>query len=216
MALSTYAGTGTTLASSFYLRNFYSQNRDARTTTSRSHLSNSQLSSADTAALRKAVKELGKFSYDDDSTENIRNSVSAFVSTYNNLLDSASDSGDRKMQQSAKLLKDLTSKYSDNLDKIGITVNSDGTLETRSSLFSTASISKFEKLFSGDSDYMQGVSAYSKRLQKRSDTLNLIEETALRQKNQANAAKKEGVEMTQPDLNALLNTGIGANVNISL
>jgi hypothetical protein len=86
-----------------------------------------------------------------------------------------------------KQMKNLTSEYADDLDDIGITVNSDGTLETRSSLLSTASLSKFESLFSSDSNYMQRTNAYRKRAERRSDALNT---TALLEKANLEAASK--------------------------
>ena len=220
MPLKTYSGTGTTLSAAYYLRRFYSANTDARTETSRSHLGSSTLSSADALALRKAVKALGSFTYDDDHDDNIRNSVAAFVSTYNHMLDSAAESGDRTLQKTAKSLKNLTDTYADELDKIGITVNSDGTLETRSSLFPSADISKFEELFSSDSEYMQRVSSYTRRLESRSSDLVQIEKNQKllreKEKNQTSTTAAAEIVANRIDLDTLANTGIGSHINISL
>ena len=84
MANTAYVGAGTTLGTSYYMRRFYAANADARTTTSRSNLTNSTLTGADSHALRRAIRSLGSFTYDDDNEINIKNSVSAFISTYNN------------------------------------------------------------------------------------------------------------------------------------
>ena len=83
MANTAYVGAGTTLGTSYYMRRFYAANADARTTTSRSNLTNSTLTGADSHALRRAIRSLGSFTYDDDNETNIKNSVSAFISTYN-------------------------------------------------------------------------------------------------------------------------------------
>lgn len=179
-----YAGTGVSLSSTYYMRHFYKSNADARTAASRKQLSNAELSSADAIALRRAIKSLGSFSYDSEHATNIRNNVTAFINTYNNLLSSAGDSDDRKLTQSCKSLKKLTSEYEDSLDKIGITVNKDGTLASRSNLFANADISKFEKLFSKDSEYMQRISSYSKRIERRSITIDTEEKKAARLKQQ--------------------------------
>lgn len=217
MSASVYLGAGTTLSSSYYVRRFYSENENARTTTKRKQLSNSTLSNADAHALRQAVKSLGSFSYDDVNSTNIRNNVKAFVSTYNNLMSSAADSQDRKTIQNAKNIKNLTNEYADDLDKLGITVNADGTLEARTALLNTTSISKFEKLFSSDTDYMQRVNSFAKRIEQRGSTLYLEEQHALRLKSEsaANAAANTK-ETVGVDLNSLLNNGIGSNINISL
>ena len=153
------------------MRRFYAANADARTTTSRSNLSNSTLTGADSHALRRAIRSLGSFTYDDDNETNIKNNVSAFISTYNNMINSSGASDDRTMKNTQKSLKNLTAEYESQLDKIGITVKDNGTLESRSSLFSSADISKFESLFSSDSEYMQRVNSYARRLENRSNIL---------------------------------------------
>lgn len=172
MAISaTYIDAATYLSSTYYLRNFYKSNVDARSSSTRSEYSNDELSLADGKALARAIRNLGSFTYDDDSDQDIRNSVSAFISSYNNLISSLSDSDDSSLKYNMKQLKNISSEYSSALDKVGITVNSDGTFTARSSLLSTASLSKFEDLFSADSDYMIRTNACRKRIERRSDSL---------------------------------------------
>lgn len=218
MANNTHAGMGTSLSSSYFLRNLYISNRDAGTSSKRSSFKNSELSLADGMALRRAVKNLGSFTYDDDSDKNIRNSVQAFISAYNNTVSSVSDSTDHDLKHDLKQLKNLTSEYKDQLDDIGITVNENGTLTSRSSLFSTASLSKFKELFSGDSTYMQRVSSYSKRIEQRSEALNLTEKMASNNKTpKTGSAANSPAELLAETLeDTLPNTGIGKNVNIVL
>ncbi len=227
MSSTTYAGVGTYLSSSYYLRNYYTSNRDATSSTYRSAASDSTLSLADAMALRRAIKNLGSFEYDDADDQDIRNSVSAFVSTYNNLISSSSDSSDYTMQRLSKQLKSLTSKYSDDLSDIGININDDGSLSTKSTLLSSASLSRFESLFSKDSDYMQKTKAYAKRIQNRSDAL-VVTET-----NKANVSKSasgtetdsetdstEVAEIVAASLDletaSASTTGVGGNVDVSL
>lgn len=223
MASNKYIDVGTSLTSSFYLRNYYSGNRDARTSSKRNSINDNELSLADSQALRRAVRNLGSFEFDEDDEDNIRNSVLAFIDTYNNTLESAKDSGDHTLNRNMKQLKSITKEYASDLDKLGITVNDDGTLDSRSSLFDSVSISKFKNLFSADSTYMQRTNACAKRMERRSETLILTE------KWQASANKKSestGENTTDntlaeqfsdnTDLDMLLNTGIGQNVNISL
>ena len=242
MANTAYVGAGTTLGTSYYMRRFYAANADARTTTSRSNLTNSTLTGADSHALRRAIRSLGSFTYDDDNETNIKNSVSAFISTYNNMINSSGASDDRTVKNTQKNLKNLTAEYESQLDKIGITVKGNGTLESRSSLFSSADISKFESLFSSDSEYMQRVNSYARRLENRSNILTQIEyNDALAKRNAnkqtspsvsdsttgktdsadtgstaVNALNIASVTPVTADLNTLLNTGIGSNVNVIL
>lgn len=193
MANTAYVGAGTTLGTSYYMRRFYAANADARTTTSRSNLSNSTLTGADSHALRRAIRSLGSFTYDDDNETNIKNNVSAFISTYNNMINSSGASDDRTMKNTQKSLKNLTAEYESQLDKIGITVKDNGTLESRSSLFSSADISKFESLFSSDSEYMQRVNSYARRLENRSNILTQIEYNDALAKRNANKQTSSSV-----------------------
>lgn len=230
-----YAGAGMSLSSDYYMRNFYVSNRDAGTKSKRSSLTGSELSLADSMALRRAVKNLGSFDYTKSQSNDIRSSVLAFMDTYNNLLDSAgSKSSDAIMDHTAKQLKSLTGEHEKDLDKIGITVNPDGTLSSRENLFNSAALSKFEKLFSGDSDYMQQASAYAKRLARRSE--ELVTDELYRSKASGSSNTKtespedtdgpsaEGPDSTPAakvlaaslDLDTLLNTGIGSKINLTL
>lgn len=147
MSNTAYIGSGTTLSSKYYLRSFYRSNREAGTSSKRREFSGNQLALADGRALRQAVRRLTSSDFSDDQDANTRNSVLAYIQTYNNMLSSAGSSSDRTLERSAKQLKNITSEYSSELDKIGITVNDDGTLTSRTTLFESADLSKFKELF---------------------------------------------------------------------
>ena len=221
--MSAIAGTGVSLTISFYKRNFYSDNRNAATSAKRTSYSSTELANADASAIRRAVKKLRSFTFDEDNKTNIRNSVSAYVDTINNLMTSGKKTGDKQAERYLNSLSSLNSKYSDELDDIGITVNPDGTLTTRSTLFSSASISRFESLFSKDSDYMQKVDSYAKRLQKRT---TLLRDTEIRQKNlKENASGSTSTTSATTEAAALVasalqleqsKNGIGTSINLYL
>ncbi len=221
--MSAIAGTGVSLTISFYKRNFYSDNRNAATSAKRTSYSSTELANADASAIRRAVKKLRSFTFDEDNKTNIRNSVSAYVDTINNLMTSGKKTGDKQAERYLNSLSSLNSKYSDELDDIGITVNPDGTLTTRSTMFSSASISRFESLFSKDSDYMQKVDSYAKRLQKRT---TLLRDTEIRQKNlKENASGSTSTTSATTEAAALVasalqleqsKNGIGTSINLYL
>lgn len=221
--MSAIAGTGVSLTISFYKRNFYSDNRNAATSAKRTSYSSTELANADASAIRRAVKKLRSFTFDEDNEINIRNSVSAYVDTINNLMASGKETGDKQAERYLNSLSSLNSKYSDELDDIGITVNPDGTLTTRSTMFSSASISRFESLFSKDSDYMQKVDSYAKRLQKRT---TLLQDTEIRQKNlKENASGSTSTTSATTEAAALVasalqleqsKNGIGTSINLYL
>uniref|UniRef100_UPI003FEDC194 hypothetical protein n=1 Tax=Roseburia sp. TaxID=2049040 RepID=UPI003FEDC194 len=221
--MSAIAGTGVSLTISFYKRNFYSDNRNAATSAKRTSYSSTELANADASAIRRAVRKLRSFTFDEDNKINIRNSVSAYVDTINNLMTSGKKTGDKQAERYLNSLSSLNSKYSDELDDIGITVNPDGTLTTRSTMFSSASISRFESLFSKDSDYMQKVDSYAKRLQKRT---TLLQDTEIRQKNlKENASGSTSTTSATTEAAALVasalqleqsKNGIGTSINLYL
>lgn len=224
----TFAGIGTSLSSNFYLRSFYTSNRTAGTASKRRQLTNSELTLADSMALRRAVKKLGTLEFSEENDADIRNAVKAYITTYNNAVTSTSHSGDRTLERAQKQLKSIAKEYASDLDKMGITVNDDGTLTRRDSLFSNASLSKFEKLFSKDSDFMQRTAACARKIERQSDNLILTEQTHKTQRTQKGAvANDAGVtpaaaaaqplsDGNGPDLDLLLNTGVGKNINLSL
>lgn len=229
MSAADYIGAGTTLSSSYYMRSFYVANRNARVSSNRSDMRRSELSYADSTALRRAIRGLGSQEYVEDSDPNIRNNVKAFIEIYNNTLNSASKSGDRNLERNAKQMKALTNEYASQLEKIGVTVKSDGTLDAGSSLFETASLSKFENLFSKDSDYMQRTATYAKRIERRSETLENDAFHKMVSKTNKNTSATpdpgesgdtdEGTEVARIvanalDLNALADPRLGKNVNI--
>lgn len=224
-----YIGTGTSLSSNYYMRNFYISNRDAATSSKRSRMTNAELSLADGKALRQAVKKLGNFSFDETQDENIRSGVLAYLNTYNNMLTSLSDSSDRELLRDMKRLKSVTSEYASELDKIGITVNENGSLTSRDALFTTASLSKFESLFSKDAEYMQRTTSCSKRIEKRANELDLTRKMQERLKKESvpspdtpgNESNSYAMDTAIPaaaslDLDLLLNTGVGKNINLVL
>lgn len=229
MANASYIGTGTTLSSNYYVRNFYISNRDAGTSSKRKSIGNTALTLADGTALRRAIKNLGSSDYSDSHDSSIRNSVLAYIQTYNNTLSSASASSDRTLERSSKQLKSITKEYSAKLDKIGITVNEDGTLTSREALFTTADLSKFKSLFSSDSEFMQRTSAYAKRIERRSKSLKLTETNQkIKEISDSKASNADTGTNTSAstaaaqlvaeslDLDTLLHTGVGRNVNIVL
>lgn len=120
--MSTRVSSATNLSATYFMRNFYSNNRDAMKSSKRKEYSITELAYDDSTALHRAAKKLKNYKYsDDENTDNIRGTVMALVDTYNNSIDSASNSSSTSMKRYAKQLKKLASKYSDELEDIGIT-----------------------------------------------------------------------------------------------
>ena len=160
------SGTAISLSESFYLRSFYKSNKDAATSSKRKEMSSSKLSQADAEALRKVLRKLRDFNLNDDTEDgaNIYSSVSAFLETYNNALNSCGNSSNYKMQRYAKQLKSLAKEYAKELKDIGISINSDGSLKKNDNLLKSADVSDIRDLFSQNADFSTKVSRQAKRI----------------------------------------------------
>lgn len=219
--MATVSGTGVSLTSSFYLRNFYASNRDASSASKRKNIEKNTLSQADATALMRAVKKLRTFNYEDDSADgsNIYSSVSAYIETYNNALNSASSSSDASLERYAKYLKNLSEKYAEEFEDIGVTVEKDGTLTANKNLLKAADLSDVKKLFSKDSEYLNQTSRYAKRIKLKSESAIFTEQAIANQKAKENAAAANPITQAlaaAASTDTLLADGIGTNVNISL
>ena len=162
------AGTGTSLSASYYLRNFYTANRNAVTSSKRKEMTGGTLSQA---------KKLRNFNYEDDTTDsaNIYGSVNAFIQVYNNTLSSGNKTDDASLNRYSRYLKSLSKEHSSELSRIGITVNSDGSLSANDNLLKSAKVSKVKTLFADDAEYITKVSRYSKKMAEKADSVVLSE-----------------------------------------
>ena len=157
-------------SSSFYLRSFYSSNRSAASSDDyRSKTSNYTLLSADTKARHNAVKKLSSMDFDDDENQgDIANSISAFVTTYNNLIESSGSSDTNSVRTARSHIKSIAKDYEEQLKEIGLTISSKGTLKLDRDTLSEASLTKLKSLFS-DTDnsdsFIGSVKKHSKSIQ---------------------------------------------------
>jgi hypothetical protein len=155
------------------LRNFYTNNRSLVSKSSRSESSNGTLSYADATALRKAIRDLGDYDYDSVSSSVDKSILSshlkAFIDTYNYTMESGSSSTNSHVKTAAKNIKKLTGKYESELKNLGISVDSNGYLSLSNTATTNISGSKFSKVFGSDSDYMDQMKAYAKKIVNNSD-----------------------------------------------
>ncbi len=215
------SGTGISLNSSFYLRNFYASNRDASSSSKRSNFGNNTLSQADASALHRAAKKLRTFNYEDDSSDgaNIYGCVSAYIETYNNALNSAKNSSDASLNRYSKYLKNLSEKYAEEFEDIGVTVEKDGTLTANDNLLKAADLADVKKLFSKDSEYLNQSSRYARRIQIKAENAIFTEQSLANKEAEENAADTNPIATAlaaAASTDTLLADGIGTNVNISL
>ena len=164
--------TNTNISSYDYLlRNYYSSNRAARKTITRSNIKKENLINADSDALKKITKNLRNMEYSSDNGINVLNNLKAFVDSYNNLLDSSKNSGSPKIDRDIKNMQKLVKKYREDLEEIGISVSSSGTLKLKEATLAAANPSKIKKIFSSDNTLTKGVNGYATSIKRLSKVL---------------------------------------------
>ena len=152
------------LTSNFYLKNFYRYNRNAIKAADRKEYSTTELSYEDTRALKRAIAKLGDFEFDEfDNEENLRSTIQAFAETYNLTMESTSAKGTDTYRLN-KQLKELTAKYGDKLEDIGITIQEDGKMKVSKNILEGSSMSELKEVFGKDGEYMRGIKRISRRM----------------------------------------------------
>lgn len=166
----TAVSSGVSLSTNYFLNNFYENNRSVSKSSGRSDYTKLELSYEDSRALTRAAKRLLKNDYGSDTDEKdtaisdtTRSALTAFVDTYNNTVDSSKTSTDHDTKYQLKKMKAYLHKYSDELEHIGISMESDGKLKINEDLLKTAKNSKVRKIFSSDQEFSKKFLNLSKK-----------------------------------------------------
>lgn len=161
--------SGLTLTTDYFMRTFYKDNRDASKSNGRHNFSKLELSYEDSRALKHASKRMIASDYgteEDEDTEideTTINKIKAFVTTYNNAIDSG-NADDYETKHYLKQLKALGQKHSEELGELGITVESDGKLTINESLLEMADSSKVRNVFSDKNEFSEKSLSIAKKL----------------------------------------------------
>ena len=100
-------------------------------------------------------------SYDKDKAYE---SVSKFVSGYNDTVDKLADATDSTVRNSGDSMKRMTDIMKNSLSKAGITVKDDGKLELSEDTFKNADFDKVKSVFSGKNSYAGIISSSASRI----------------------------------------------------
>lgn len=161
--------SGFTVSYNITLRNYYSSYRAFASKTNRESATDNQLTYADSLALRRAVKKLADYDFDDEDQTGTASQLRAFVDTVNYTMESAKTSDDTYVASAYKGIKNTLSKYSSELENIGITTGSSGYLKLSSTAATNLSASTFKNFFKSDSTLMKSLSSYAKRIYNHVD-----------------------------------------------
>ena len=127
----------------------------------------SKLNYVDSIALRRAVRRLADFDFEEEETSDIESRVRAFVDTYNYTTESMGKSDDKNIYKIGKEMKKLAEEYSSDLENVGITFDSNGYMKMSSTAAKTIKPAKMEKMFGKDSEFMKKLSSISNKISKK-------------------------------------------------
>lgn len=163
------------VTSNHYLRVAYMGNTDLMKKADREKSTSGKLSQADSKAFRRALARLSDYKMDevadDDETKktDFYNTIKAFSDTYNNTLQSGSESKNVSLSKLTKDMKKVSEKYADKLSDYGITFDDNGYMSVKSSAVKNISSSKYKDLIGKDSDYAKELSDIAKKMSRHID-----------------------------------------------
>ena len=159
------------VTNSLSLRLFYNHNATIAHGSSRKSQSTGTLSMADASALRNAIRRLQEYDFEDATEAQIQEKLKAFTDTMNNALSSASKygKGDTSVKNAAATIKRLNNEYASTMEKIGITIDKDGTMSLYDNAAKNYSAKKFNDFFTKDSKYLNDVYDAARKISRKVD-----------------------------------------------
>ena len=105
-------------------------------------------------------KETGEIDYDAAYT-----AAENFVKSYNDFVSGIGSSGDSTVSNKNSFVANMTNAYTNRLDKVGISVKSDGTLAIDKEAFNSATASQLDKVFGKEDSFASFMGEQSKQLE---------------------------------------------------
>ena len=212
------------LTVSGYMRQFYKGNSYGATVNGRSGQPAHSLFSADMKAVRRAVKELNDYDYDEGEGTELMNKVQAFVDTYNNYIDSAKGMNNDDVNRYMSKMKKLTKEHADELEDIGVTIQSSGKLKLKKKELQDTSRYDVGLLFSEDAEYAKMTEKQMKLTQRMflRNNLNIPKQSVQTKKSGTNNNTQTTAEglladsMKQQSLQQSVNSFVGNNIDYML
>ena len=169
------------VTNNWYLRNNYKANKELSKLANRGEVSEGKLSGADSAALKRGIRALKDYKYEDarkvssKDTDSVLgkskfySTLKAFADTYNYSLESGQKSSNSDIKKLSKNMKNIAKKYSDELDELGVTFDSKGYMKVSASAVDNIKLSTYgEKL--GESDFLKDLEKNTQKIYRRIDT----------------------------------------------
>lgn len=105
-------------------------------------------------------EETGEIDYDAAYS-----AAESFVKSYNDFVSGIGSSGDSTVSNKDSFVANMTNAYTTRLDKVGISVGSDGTLSIDKDTFNSASASQLDKIFGKEDSFASFMGEQAKQLE---------------------------------------------------
>lgn len=207
---------GITVAS--YVRQFYRGNLYGTTDNLRHGYYAGKLASADIKAIKRGLRDLRDYDYDEGEGGELINKVQAFAKTYNHLIESSGDVEDYDFSRTVSKLKKMTKQERDKLADIGITVLSSGKMKVDKETLQNSSRNMVSKVFSEDAEFSKGLEKQIKKVLNRIRRNNL-ETPRQTAGNKATNHMEESANAYGPDAQAiqqLNDTAAGSQIDYTI
>lgn len=120
-------------------------------------------------SVSRAAEKLEEASAIDPTTDEIDydkaySSAEKFVKSYNDLMSSVKDSGDKTVSGKGRFITNMTNAYAGRLEKVGISVNRDGALSINKEAFNKATTSQLDSAFGPKKSFSSFMTDQAKQL----------------------------------------------------
>ncbi|MBE5911056.1 hypothetical protein [Pseudobutyrivibrio sp.] len=159
------------ITNSLTLRVYYNNYNSLVKTSNRKDATTGTLSMADASALRNAVRKLQDFDFEEASESQVQEKLKAFADTINYTISSAQKYGSNNtaVKNAANNIKNLNAQYESELKKIGISIDSDGTLSVYDSAAKNFKRERFTKFFDKENQYLNDLYTNARKITRKVD-----------------------------------------------
>lgn len=141
--------------------------------TKENQIKSGKLMVSDISSLRAAISRLSTSDkiYEDLTTtptseksntyDNINKKLKSFVDSYNSIIESGGNSNNSTILRNTLGMTNMTGYNSEQLEKVGITINSDNTLMLKENGINESNINDVKSLFGEKSGYIKSIDSYA-------------------------------------------------------
>lgn len=160
---------GIVISASTVMTRAYSGNTGFKDQNFRQNRTNHEVVNADRRAMARALERLENLDFsskEEDDTKSIYNTLTSYLDIYNNAITSTGDSETSQIRRTAREMKKLMKEHGDELEAMGISIKSNGTVRIDKDELKKATTRQVSKVF-GNSEYIGDMKKLMRRLRNQ-------------------------------------------------